>query len=93
MVALPDSEKLLTLSDILTSSTITDVKQVMILVKAMTRLLKTLHIDELVMADLHASSVNIRNWGQVCVAYIFLYYEANIVQLDAKSVTINDSDL
>ena len=67
MIANPGSAEVFTLTDILMSQAITDVKQMMILTKVIASLLKNLHTDELIMADLDASSVNIRNWGQVCV--------------------------
>ena len=91
MVTLSASAKLLTLADILTNQTITDVKQVMILTKAITTLLKNVHIDELMMADLDASSISIRNWGQVCAYFPAL--GANIIQIDPESRTVHDSDL
>ena len=64
-VASPGSVEWLSLADVLTSQTLTDVTQTMTLAKSMARLLKDLHADELVMADLDVSSVNIRNWEQV----------------------------
>ena len=65
MVTSPGSVEWLPLADVLTSHILTDVKQMVTLAKSMTRLLKHLHADELVMADLNVSSVNIRNWEQV----------------------------
>ena len=70
MVTVSGSSMLLTLADILTSQTITDVKQVMIVTKGITTLLKNVHMDELVMAHLDASSIIIRNWGQVCAYFL-----------------------
>ena len=79
MVAQPGSAKLLTLADILTSQTIIDVRQVMILTKAMARLLKIVHMDGLMMTDLNASSVNIHDWEQVCLYFprLWVAYSTN----------------
>ena len=65
MVASPGFAQWLTLADVLTSQKLTDIRKVMTLAKSVTRLLKDLHNDELVTADLDVSSVNIRDWEQV----------------------------
>ncbi len=66
LVANPSNyAKYLTISDLLNDPRMAEHALVLELVKEMTKTLKLLHTSDLVMVELDASSIRVRNWAQV----------------------------